>query len=153
MKTRSILLTLALCFVAALGFAQNPVMGAWKLNEAKSNFPAGAPKNTMVVYEAVGDKIQCTIDGVEAEGEPTHSIWVGKFDGKDYPLTGDPAATTRAYNVVDDHTLELINKKNGNTGLKARITVSPDGKTRTVTVTGVDASGKKAEYKEVYDKQ
>jgi hypothetical protein len=150
---RSILLTLAVCFVAALGFAQNPVMGAWKLNEAKSNFPAGAPRNTMVVYEAVGDKIQCTIDGAEAEGEPTHSTWVGKFDGKDYPLTGDPAATTRSYTVVDDHTLELVNKKNGNTGLKARITVSADGKTRTVSVIGVDASGKKAEYKEVYDKQ
>jgi len=153
MKTRSILLTLAVCCVAALAFAQNPVMGAWKLNEAKSNFPAGAPKNTMVVYEAVGDKIQVTIDGVEAEGEPTHSTWVGKFDGKDYPLTGDPSATTRSYTAIDDHTLDLVNKKNGNTGLKARITVSADGKSRTVSVTAVDASGKKVEYKEVYDKQ
>jgi hypothetical protein len=153
MKTRSVLLTLALCFVAALALAGNPNMGTWKLNEAKSNFPAGAPKNTMVVYEAVGDKIQVTVDGVEAEGEATHNVWIGKFDGEDYKLSGDPTANTRSYKVIDDRTLELTNKKNGKVSLKARITVSADGKSRTVTVTGVEPSGKKVEYTEVYDKQ
>jgi hypothetical protein len=153
MKTRPILLTLALCLVTALSFAGNPNMGIWKLNEAKSNFPAGAPKNTMVVYEAVGDKVKVTVDGVEAEGEPSHNEWIGKFDGEDYALTGDPTANTRSYKVIDDRTLELTNKKNGKVSLKARITVSADGKSRTVTVTGVEATGKKVEYTEVYDKQ
>jgi hypothetical protein len=153
MKTRPILLTLALCFVTSLGFAGNPNIGTWKLNEAKSNFPAGAPKNTLVVYEAVGDKIKVTVDGVEAEGEPTHSVWVGKFDGQDYPLTGDPTSDMRSYKVIDDRTLELTNKKGGRVSVSARITVSADGKSRTVTVTGVEATGKKVEYTEVYDKQ
>jgi hypothetical protein len=128
-------------------------MGTWKLNEAKSNFPVGAPKNTLVVYEAVGDKIKVTVDGVEAEGESSHNEWIGKFDGEDYPLTGDPTSNTRSYKVIDDRTLALTNKKNGRVSLKARITVSADGKSRTVTVTGVEATGKKVEYTEVYDKQ
>jgi hypothetical protein len=153
MKTRPILLTLALCFVAALAFAANPSIGTWKLNEAKSNFPAGAPKNTSVVYQEAGDKIRVSVDGVDAEGDAAHNEWIGKFDGKDYPLSGDPTADTRSYKVIDDHTLELTNKKNGKVILTARIAVSADGKSRTVTVTGVEPGGKKVEYTETYDKQ
>jgi hypothetical protein len=153
MKTRPILLTLALCFVAALAFAANPSIGTWKLNEAKSNFPPGAPKNTSVVYQEAGDKIRVSVDGVDAEGDAAHNEWIGKFDGKDYPLSGDPTADTRSYKVIDDRTLELTNKKNGKVIITARITVSADGKSRTVTVTGVEPGGKKVEYTETYDKQ
>ena len=56
MKTRSILLAAVVCLLAAsLGFAQNPNMGTWKLNEAKSKIPAGTMKNTTVVYAAAGE--------------------------------------------------------------------------------------------------
>src|SRR5271170_7076500 len=103
MKTKPILLTLALCFVTAVSFA-SPNMGTWKLNEAKSKFPPGAPKNVTVVYEASGDNIKVTVDGVDGSGKPTHNVWTGKLDGKDYPLVGDPAANTRSYTKVDDHT-------------------------------------------------
>jgi hypothetical protein len=153
MKTRPILLTLALCFVSALSFAGNPNMGTWKLNDAKSNFPAGAPRNTLVAYQAVGDKIIVTVDGIDGEGDATHNEWKGQFDGKDYPLTGDPMSDTRSYKVIDDRTLELTNKKNGKVTVSARITVSADGKSRTVTVTTTDGTGKKVEYTEFYDKQ
>ncbi|MGB9195773.1 MAG: hypothetical protein WCB53_02475, partial [Terriglobales bacterium] len=95
MKKRTIALTIAMCFAAlTLSFA-SPQMGTWKLNEAKSKFPPGASKNTMVVYEAAGDNIKVTVDGVDAQGKPTHNEWTGKFDGKDYPLAGDPSADTR----------------------------------------------------------
>jgi hypothetical protein len=152
MKTRSILLTLALCFVAALSFA-NPNMGTWKLNEAKSKIPAGAPKNTMVVYEAAGDNVKVTVDGVDGTGKPTHNEWTGKFDGKDYPLTGDPMADTRSYKKIDDRTTELTNKKGGKVTLTGKIVISADGKSRTVTVSGTDPMGMKVEMTAVYDKQ
>jgi hypothetical protein len=59
MKTRTILFTLLLCFVvAAVCFADDPHMGTWKLNEAKSKIGPGAPKITTVVYEAAGDSIK-----------------------------------------------------------------------------------------------
>jgi len=55
MKTRTNVLTLALCFVAgAVCFASEAQMGTWKLNEAKSKIAAGMPKNSTVVFEAVG---------------------------------------------------------------------------------------------------
>ncbi len=153
MKTKTIALTVTLCLVAvAVSFA-SPYMGTWKLNEAKSKIAAGAPKNTTVVYEAMGDKVKVTVDGVDANGKPTHNEWTGMFDGKDYPLVGDPASDTRSYKKVNGNTMELTNKKGGKVTVTGKIVVSADGKTRTVTVSGTDAMGKKVGYTAVYDKQ
>jgi len=106
-----------------------------------------------VVYEAVGDNIKVTVDGIDGTGKPLHTEWTGKFDGKDYPLTGDPTADTRSYKKIDDRTTELTNKKAGKVTATARIVISPDDKSRTVTVSGTDASGKKVSGTGVYDKQ
>jgi hypothetical protein len=153
MKTK-IALTMALCLVAvAAGFASDANLGSWKLNEAKSKFPAGAAKNTAVAYEVVGDSLKVTVDGTDAEGKATHNEWTGKFDGKDYPLTGDPSADTRTYKKINDRTTTFTNKKDGKVTLSGRIVISADGKTRTLTVSGTDAKGNKIKYTAVYDKQ
>jgi len=73
--------------------------------------------------------------------------------GKDYPLTGDPAADSRSYKKIDARTMELTNKKGGKTVISGKIAVSADGKSRTVTTSGTDASGKKVTSTAVYDKQ
>jgi len=148
------MLTLAMCFVGVfVSFADNPNMGTWKLNEAKSKMPAGFPKNTTVVYEVQGDNVKVTTDGTDRDGKPVHTEWTGKFDGKDYPLTGDPTADSRSYRQINDHTLALANKKDGKVTTSGRITVSADGKTRTLRLTGTDSSGNKVTGTSVYDKQ
>jgi hypothetical protein len=154
MRAKSIVLTLALCFVGAvLGFAQDAQMGTWKLNESKSKLAPGATKNHTVVYQAAGDNVKVTVDGTDSDGKPTHNEWTGKFDGKDYPVTGDPNQDTRSYKKVNDRTLEMTAKKDGKVTVSGRIVVSADGKTRTVTVGGTDEEGKKFQSKVVYDKQ
>ena len=155
MKLRTIVLTLALCFVAAaVCFAASDAqMGTWKLNEAKSNIAAGMPKNDTVVFEAAGDSVKVTIDGTSGDGKPVHGEWTGKIDGKDYPVTGDPTSDTRSYKQIDDHTMQFAGKKDGKVTLSGRVVVSADGKTRTVTVSGTDAAGKKLKSTAVYDKQ
>jgi len=154
MKARTIILTGALCFIAgAVGFASDVNMGTWKLNEAKSKIAPGASKNSTVVYEAAGDNVKATLDGTDGKGKPTHNEWTGKFDGKDYPVTGDPSSDARSYKKVDDRTLELTVKKDGKVTLTGRIVVSADGKSRTVSTSGTDAKGKKVKNTAVYDKQ
>jgi hypothetical protein len=154
MKTRTILLSVAALFAAVVVcFAADVNMGTWKLNEAKSKISPGSAKNTSVVYEAAGDNVKVTVDGVDAEGKPAHNEWTGKFDGKDYPVTGDPASDTRTYKRINDHTLALTNKKGGKVTLTGRVVVSADGKTRTVTISVTDAKGKKISSTAVYDKQ
>src|SRR5258708_38288590 len=149
------LLTFALLFAAfsTCLAADDPTLCTWKLDEAKSKIGAGAPKNTPVVYTAAGDSTKVVVDGVGADGKPTHNEWTGKFDGKDYPLVGDATADTRSYKKVNDHTTDLINKKDGKVTLSGQIVISADGKSRTLTVSGTDAMGKKFKYAAVYDKQ
>jgi hypothetical protein len=154
METRTIILTLALCFVGvATVFADDANMGTWKLNEAKSTFASGATKNSTVVYEAAGDNVKVTVDGTDKDGNPTHNEWTGKFDGKDYPVTGDPNTDARSYKKIDDHTLGLTGKKDGKVVTTGRIVVSADGKTRTVNTSGTDSMGKRMKSTAVYDKQ
>jgi outer membrane protein assembly factor BamE (lipoprotein component of BamABCDE complex) len=153
MKTRTILLALAALFAAAaVSFAADDVnLGTWKLNEAKSKLSPGSGKNTSVVYAAAGDSVKVTVDGVAADGKPAHNEWTGMFDGKDYPVTGDPASDMRSYQRMDDHTLALTIKKGGKVTMTGRIVVAADGKSRTVTVN--DATSKKTTSTAVYDKQ
>lgn len=154
MKRRTMVLMLALCFLGvAVCFAEDAQLGTWKLNEAKSKLAPGTPKNTSVVYEAAGDNVKVTIDGVGSDGKPMHNEWTGKFDGKDYPVTGDPTSDMRSYTKIDDHTLGFKVKKDGKVTTSGRIAVSADGKTRAVTVSGTDSTGKKISSTAVYDKQ
>jgi hypothetical protein len=154
MTLRRTLLTLVMLFVGlTICSAQNPSLGTWKLNEAKSKIPAGSPKNSTVTYEATGDSIKGTIDGVDGQGKPTHSEWTGKFDGKDYPVSGDPTSDTRAIKQIDDHHYQLTVKKAGKVTLTGKAVIAADGKSRTVTVSGMDSMGMKTEAVSVYDKQ
>jgi hypothetical protein len=142
-----------LCFAAVtVCFAQGPQIGTWKLNEAKSKLAAGVPKNHTVVYEPDGDMIKVIVDGTDASGAATHNEWTGKFDGKDYTVTGDPTADTRAYTKQGTRTLLMTIKKDGKVTITGRIVVAPNGRTRTITTTGTDANGKKFKQVGVYDK-
>jgi hypothetical protein len=89
----------------------------------------------------------------DKDGKPTHNEWVGKFDGKDYPVTGDPTSDMRSYKTVDANTLELVVKKAGTVTASGRIVVAADGKSRTVTTSNTDSAGKKVENMSWYDKQ
>jgi hypothetical protein len=154
MKAKILVMSLALGFIgAALCLAADGFIGTWKLNEAKSKLAAGMPKNSTVVYSAMGDNIMVTIDGTDAAGQSAHNEWMGKFDGKDYPVTGDSSSDTRSVKKIDDHTLTFTVKKGTKVLTTGRIVLSADGKTRTVTTEGTDASGKKITATAVYDKQ
>lgn len=154
MRTRTILLTLVVCFVGvAAALAADANVGTWKLNSAKSKFTAGTPKNDTVIVEVAGDNMKITVDGTDGDGKPAHNVWTGKYDGKDYSVTGDPASDMRSYTTVNARTLTLSLKKGGKVTTTGRIVLSADGKSRTVTITGTDPQGKKVASTAVYDKQ
>ena len=140
MKTRTMLLTLAALFATAVAcFAADVNVGTWKVNAAKSKNLPSDDKNTTIAIAAAGDSMKVTIDGIDAKNKPFHDEWTGKFDAKDYPVTGDPDTDTRAYKPINDHTWAITEKKGGKIVLSGRIIYSADGKTRTVTGTGTDA--------------
>jgi hypothetical protein len=130
----------------------NPHMGTWKLNEAKSKLIPGMGKNTTVIYSEQKDKMKVTVDGVDKDGKPTHSVWIGKADGKAYPVKGNLPYNSVAYKVVNERTYDLTAMKDGKMLWTGKSTISADGKSRTVTLSGTGADGKKFNGKAVYDK-
>lgn len=144
---------LALSLFAGTSLAADPHLGVWKLNEAKSKVPAGTMKNTRVVYVQAGDRMKATVDGVDAEGKPTHNEWIGKPDGRDYPVTGDPSTDTRSLRRVDDHHYQMANKKDGKVTVSGSVAFTNDFKTRTLTLSGTDAKGKPVSGTWVYERQ
>jgi len=153
MKAKFILSGTVLCLLAAACFAADAFTGTWKLNEAKSKLGAGLGKNSTVTYEMAGDSVKVTIEGTTAEGKSFTDAWTGKFDGKDYPVTGNSTTDSRSYTKINDHTLEVTGKKDGKVTITVRIVVAADGKSRTVSGSLTDASGKKVTMTAVYDKQ
>ena len=154
MKTKSLALSLALFGLAvAACLAADPELGTWKLNEEKSTLTEGSGKNTTVVYQSAGDSVKITTDGVDGKGKPMHTEWTGKYDGKDYPVTGDSSSAVRSYKKVDDRTLEFTVKRDGDVTVTGRVVISADGKSRTVTTSGTESDGKKFKNMAVYHKQ
>lgn len=154
MKIKAAMFALVLLFAGVtVASAQDSNIGTWKLNEAKSHFGKGATKNHTVVYEAAGDEIRVIVDGNAADGSATHNEWTGKFDGRYYAVTGDATSDKRMYRRINKRTLAIRATKAGKTTLNGRITLSRNGKIRTVTTTARNAQGRWITNTAVYDKQ
>lgn len=155
--SRNVFFCIAAILFAAVGTAYaaetDVFMGTWHLNEAKSKLQAAASKDSTVIYKVVGDSVTCTIDGTDGNGQPLHNSWTGKFDGKSYPVTGDPSTDMRSYRLISSRVLSAVEFKGGKVVGRARVVVSDDGKTRTVTVHNTGANGATITTISVYDKQ
>lgn len=153
MKTRIAAVTVALSFLgAAACLAANAHVGTWRTNEAKSKQAAGMGKTNTVSYTEKKDQIQVTIDGMSADGKPTHGVWMGKADGMAHKVKGNLSWDAMAYKMVDDHTYDITGVKAGKVVWSGRSTVAKDAKTRTLNMTSIGADGKQVKAKLVYDK-
>jgi hypothetical protein len=141
--------------VLAVAQSQDPFVGSWRLNVAKSKYsPGPAPKSITSTYEAAGQGYRVSVKNEPASGAVQQYSYTTSLDGKDSPVTGtNPNADTVAVKRIDTHTLELVSKKGGKTTTTQRNVVAKDGKTRTVTTTGVDAQGQKVNNVAVFEKQ
>jgi hypothetical protein len=148
---------LFVCVLASSVFAQapDPHLGVWKLNLAKSKYdPGPAPKSATSTWEVVAAGTKVSTDGIAADGTPRRWESITKYDGKDSPITGaNPEGDTVARTRVDERTVRSVTKKGGKVTITQTSVVSPDGKTRTVTTTGVNAAGQKVNNIAVYERQ
>jgi hypothetical protein len=132
----------------------DPHVGTWVLNVAKSKYmPGPPPKEQTSVYSAAGQGLKVSTKGTSADGKPTMTEFTANFDGKDYPVTGNPDWDAVSLRRVDSHTIEFTRKKSGKTVQTATSVVSKDGKTRTITSVGVNAQGQKLNTVGVYEKK
>jgi len=128
-------------------------VGNWKLNAAKSKLSATGIKTDTLKFERTADGIKLTSEGTDAQGKPAHASYTSKFDGKEVPWTGNPMADTAAPKKIDDNNYENSWKMAGKGTVTAKVSVSADGKTLTVTQTGKDPQGKDVNLVAVYERQ
>jgi len=137
--------------------AQDPWIGTWKLNLAKSKYdPANlAPKSQTIRQEAVaGGGLKSTLESVDAQGKSTRTEVTTMFDGKSSEVKGAPDAnTTRVYRRIDTRTYEYVQSVGGKLTTTVRTVVAADGKTRTVTTTGKNPQGQTVNNVAFYDRE
>jgi hypothetical protein len=132
----------------------DPAIGTWKLNAAKSRYnPGPPPKSQTITITAAGNGITVMSRGTDAAGKPLATDYTVAFDGKDVPVKGSPSYDMTSAKRVDANTTELTRKKAGKAVQSVRRAVSADGKTMTITTTGVNENGDKISNVGVFDKQ
>ena len=148
----------AVCvFSVALIAADNPFVGTWKLNTAKSKgTPGTLSKEETVVFEAVGDQMKRTVTGIDPDGEPLNISSTIAWDGKDHKVEGPkgrPPVMVAVKPVNDRRVNVTVKGADGKVLSSGHAEVSKDGKTLTATFKGEDPKGRKFDNVEVYEKQ
>jgi len=144
--------------VMAIGlFGADNSLGTWKRNmeKSKANPPASNPvKSLTTVREASGDSVKVTNTGVRQDGTSADWSYTAKYDGKEYPVTGNAAFDTISVKQIDANTFSTVaRKKDGKYHTTGRMVISKDGKTSTLTTKGTNGDGKPFTQTIVYDKQ
>jgi hypothetical protein len=149
---------LVLVFSGVLLAQSNPALGTWKLDLAKSKYsPAGtAPKSDVLIYEAQGDGVKVSSNGVAWDGSRIAFSFTTNYDSKDSAVsgTGFPnGADTIAVKRIDSNTSTATGKKAGKVVYTRRLVVSKDGKVMTITAKRTDEQGHPTSSTSVWEKQ
>jgi hypothetical protein len=143
----------SMAMAATVAFAQSGELGTWRLNVAKSTFtPGPAPKSSSVTFSAAGQGVKAVIDTVGADGSKVHWEYTANFDGKAYPVTGNPDGDMVIARRINPTSIETSYTLKGKaTTVNTRV-VAADGKTLTVTTTGTNGQGQKVNNVQVFER-
>ena len=108
----------ALVLVPAAAFAAGSWDGTWKVDVSSAQMPKRP--DVYVLKDGNWDCKTCV---------PEIKV---KADGKDYPVAGSPYVDSVAVKVVDDHTVQETDKKNGKVVGSMTTTIAADGKSGSI---------------------
>jgi hypothetical protein len=111
---------LTLTRVATGPAGAHAISGSWQA-ETLNNANDAA---TVVAYEMTPEHFVMRANGQSYDA---------KFDGKEYPVTGDPGHTRVTLRKIDENTVEEIDHRMGKVTDEVRLAAAPDGKTIHVT--------------------
>lgn len=112
---------LFIVFLPLLAIAQNDFDGTWKVDLTKSTMPDKSD-----VFLLQNGTYQCKTC------VPPINL---KADGEDHGVAGNPYYDAVAVKVLDDHSIETTEKKNGRVVETSKMVVSVDGNTITFEFT------------------
>jgi hypothetical protein len=142
-KALSLAAALTVTSIAAAADAQDPLVGTWVLNTAKSTCdPPPAPKShVFIIASAPGGALHNTVDLVEGDGTKTHMEFTTARDGKYVPVTGSDYADSASLTQVNPKSFKYSLKKAGKALESGTFTLSHDGKTIHAAISGKGPDG------------
>ena len=103
--------------------------GTWSLNVASSKLSAPAGKRSETrVYVVKGNKLSVKATGTDNAGKPVKYSYSGAFDGRPYPMIGNPVGDSIVLTLVNPLKANIMVKKGKIVTATATSDVSPDGK-------------------------
>jgi len=137
-KTAFIFASLTLAFSQAASAAAPPNAkmwnGAWHLNAAKSKFASPAKEQSETrTYTVSGGKIAMKSSSKDMSGKTMNFSYSAAWDGKYYPMTGNPNADRISLTAVSDREFKAKSTLHGKLSTESTATVSADGKHLTLT--------------------
>jgi hypothetical protein len=134
-------LVLVLAAGSVLLAQNNPFVGTWKLNVAKSKYdPGPAPQSSTRTWDASG---MVMVNGVNAAGKTTSYGYTIKDDGKEYPTMGaiPNTADKITSKKTDANSYEAKFTKAGKQVEVTTFMLSDGGKTLTIHAKGTPEIG------------
>lgn len=130
--------TSLLCLTAHAVGAQtkdDPLIGRWVLDRAKSEFSGNVPEKRVTIFEFTAAGVKHITETIIANGSTDRIEYTSKFDSKDVPISNSFLWTV-SVKRIDARTTERSGKVMGQVVETSTRTVSPDGQTLTIVTTG-----------------
>jgi len=103
--------------------------GTWHLNAAKSKFASSAKEASETrSYDISGKKVTMKSSSKNSAGKALNFSYTAGYDGKWYPMTGNPNADRISLKVVSDREVKASSQLKGKPSVESTATVSEDGK-------------------------
>ena len=143
-----------ICILALTLFAaENPFVGTWKQNPAKSKMEgSGLEPNATLHIESEGDGLKVAVEAT-LKGQPNNYTYQATLDNKPAKVTGNPAFDEVWTMRADEHTITASGRKAGTVVFTDRRVVSGNGKSMTIFRSGTNPEGKPFKATMVFDKQ
>jgi hypothetical protein len=116
----------------------DPVIGRWVLDRAKSEFSGAVPEKRITIFELTpDDRIRHITETVIANGSTDRVEYTAKYDEKDNPISNSFLSTV-SVKRVDARTTERKGRIKGEVVETSTRTVSADGRSLTITTKGTN---------------
>jgi hypothetical protein len=139
--------------------ANDPIVGVWRLNVAKSKFggPFRPREELTVVYQEQDGQLVGAVTGISEDGSPVLANYTVPSSGGTVRFSqGAPAggaSITLSPRRKDSHTADWPVAISGKVIATMQDVVSSDGKTLTMTASGNDVEGKPYNVFQVFERQ
>ncbi len=108
--------------------------GTWHLNAAKSKFVSSAKRQSETrTYKISGNNVMMTSNSTDASGKILRVSYSARYDGKWYPMAGNPNADRISLKPVGVREMKWSSQLRGKPSVEGTAAVSADGKHLTIT--------------------